>query len=89
MKAPSRRTTPAKLPLKAARHVKSCVKSAQITPASFTPDMDKRVTQTVGTNPNAPSSRQQSAGPVDPIAPYSAASPVSYSPFGMSGGTFY
>jgi hypothetical protein len=88
VKAPRKSSLPARLPLKAARHVKSCVKSAQIQPGNFTPDMDKQVSATVGTNSNAPATRSQSAGPADPVIPYGAYG--GYSPFGLTtGGTVY
>jgi hypothetical protein len=72
--------------------VKSCVHSAQISPAAFKPDMEKMVTSTepatVGVNPNPPANRQQSAAPADPVIPSYGWSGYGYSPFGL-GGTVY
>jgi len=84
MIAPRKSSLPKRLPLKASRHVKSCVRSAQVTPANFTPHSDKGLTATVGMNPNAPAQRQQSAGPADPVIPYSGYG-YGYSPFGIGG----
>jgi hypothetical protein len=80
-------------PNKASVPVQSCVHSAQISPAQFKPDMEKGVTSTesatVGVNPNPPAQRQQSAGPADPVIPYSGYL-GGYSPFGLTaGGTVY
>jgi hypothetical protein len=90
MKAPVRTAGLPPHPNKASVPVKSCVKSAQIAPASFKPDMEKAVTPTtatVGTNPNPPANRQQSAGPADPVIPYGGYG-YGYSPLGL-GGTVY
>jgi len=76
-------------PNTAAGVVKTSIKSAQIRNDSFKPDRQHQVTATVGLNPTPPAKREASAGPADPVAPYSAQSPISYSPFGFAGGEFY
>ena len=87
MKTPRKSSLPARLPLKASRHVRSCVKSAQITPANFTPHSEKGLTATVGMNPNAPAQRQQSAAPADPVIPSYG---FGYAPYGLTpGGSVY
>ena len=91
MKAPRKAARPVRLvhPNTASGPVRSSVKATQIRNDSFIPNREKQITATVGANPAPPAQRSRSAGPVDPVAPYSAASPISYSPFGYAGGQWY
>jgi len=91
VKAPLRTAGLPPHPNKASVPVKSCVHSAQISPAAFKPDMEKMVTSTepatVGVNPNPPANRQQSAAPADPVIPSYG---FGYAPYGLTpGGAVY
>jgi hypothetical protein len=80
MRAPQRTSRAPQAPRRQTA-IRSTVKSAQIRPAKYTPDAEKQVTATVGTNPSPPATRS-AAVQLDPAAPHSSGSPVSYAPFG-------